>query len=119
MKFLWTTLRVSDLDRSIAFYQDVLGLPVQERFQGGPNQIAMLGDAEGTKLELLCGPAPMPEAPGKGISIGFAPEDIAAVLKRLADKGHEVPQPVSTNPTMKFYFLHDPDGYGVQLVEYV
>ena len=44
MKFVWTTIQVADLDRSLAFYHDLLGLPVAERFQAGPNEIAMLGE---------------------------------------------------------------------------
>lgn len=32
MRFTWTTIRVRDLDKSLAFYHDLLGLPVQERF---------------------------------------------------------------------------------------
>ncbi len=119
MKFVWTTIQVSDLDRSLAFYHDLLDLPVQERFPAGPNEIAMLGDAEGTKLELIQKPGPKLEAPGAGLSLGFAPADIGAALQKLAEQGVAVPPPVSPNPTMKFYFLQDPDGYVVQLVEYV
>lgn len=119
MKFVWTTIQVSDLDRSLAFYHDLLGLPVAERFQAGPNEIAMLGEGEGTKLELIRKAGPALESPGQGLSMGFAPADIAALLQKLADQGIAVPPPVSPNPTMKFYFLRDPDGYAVQLVEYV
>ncbi len=28
MKFCWTTLRVSDFDKSLRFYRDLIGLPV-------------------------------------------------------------------------------------------
>lgn len=119
MKFIWTTIQVRDLDRSLAFYRDLLGLPLQERFQGRDNEIAMLGDAEGTKLELIQKPGPQPEAPGQGLTLGFAPEDITAALKKLAEQGITTAPPVSPNPAMKFYFLQDPDGYMVQLVEYV
>lgn len=119
MKFVWTTIQVSDLDRSLAFYHDLLDLPLQERFQAGPNEIAMLGGAEGTKLELIQKPGPKLEAPGQGLSMGFAPAEISATLEKLAKQGIAVPPPVSPNPTMKFYFLQDPDGYMVQLMEYV
>ena len=36
MKYLWTTINVKDLDESIAFYSDLLGLKVQSRFPAGP-----------------------------------------------------------------------------------
>ena len=116
MKFVWTTIHVSDLDRSIAFYRDLLGLPVLERFQGTGNEIAMLGAAEGTHLELLCKPG-RPEAVGQGVSIGFAFPDIVVMAETLAAAGCQVTPIISPNPNVKFRFVTDPDGYQVQLVE--
>ena len=58
MTFVWTTIQVSDLDRSLAFYHDLLGMPLCERFQGTGNEIAMLGDPQGPPLARLCRPAP-------------------------------------------------------------
>lgn len=83
MTFVWTTIQVSDLDRSLAFYHDLLGMPLCERFQGTGNEIAMLGDPQGTKLELLCSPAPKAENPGQGLSLGRAPEDLDQLLAKL------------------------------------
>lgn len=118
MTFTWTTLRVSDLDKSLAFYHTLLGLPIQERFGPPGHEIAMLGPEQGTKLELLCsGADPMPPAPGQGVSMGFAPENMAQLLKDLEANGVVIPAPFSPNPALKFYFIQDPDGYMVQLVE--
>jgi lactoylglutathione lyase len=120
MQFLWTTIQVSDLDRSLAFYQDLLGLPLLERFHGVGNEIAMLGETDGTHLELIVKEgAPLPAQPGQGLSLGFGPEDIGAVLAQLQGAGLTVSPPVSPNPTMKFYFVPDPDGYVIQLVEFI
>lgn len=118
MTFTWTTLRVSDLDRSLAFYHDLLGLPLCERFGAAGHQIAMLGPEDGTKLELLCD-GPIPAGSGVGVSIGLAPEDMATLLAAVAAAGHAVPEPFSPGPGLRFYFLHDPDGYRVQLVEHL
>ena len=107
MTFTWTTLRVSDLDRSLAFYHDLLGLPVCERFGPPGHQIAMLGPEDGTKLELLSD-GPAPAGSGAGVPIGLAPEDMPTL---------PAAEPFSPNPSLRFYFLHDPDGYRVQLVE--
>ena len=116
MKFTWTTIQVSDLDKSLAFYRDLLGLPVVSRFQGGPNEIAMLGEPDGTHLELLCKPEPLPAPIGQGVSVGLQPDDLPAILEKLAAQG-VTPQPVSPNPNLTFYFVKDPDGYTVQLVK--
>lgn len=117
MTFLWTTIQVADLDRSLAFYHDLLGLPLQERFQGTGREIAMLGTAEGTKLELICGGNPPPVPPAPGLSLGLGPENMAQQLERLRQAGYSIPVPVSPNPSLRFYFIPDPDGYTVQLVE--
>ena len=54
MVFCWSTLMVKDLERSLGFYRDLLGLPVTRRFAAGPErEIVFLGDGE-TKIELVC-----------------------------------------------------------------
>ena len=53
MKFCWTTLRVSDFDKSLRFYRDLIGLPVAECSSHGGASIAMLGPEDGPKIELL------------------------------------------------------------------
>ena len=43
MQYCWTTIMVRDLERSIAFYRDIIGLPVNLRFDAGPSgEIAFL-----------------------------------------------------------------------------
>ncbi len=37
MKYNWTTIMVKDLETSIAFYRDIVGLPINRRFQAGPS----------------------------------------------------------------------------------
>ncbi len=116
MNFVWTTIHVSDLDKSISFYSGLLGLPVVERFFGNGNEIAMLGEADGTHLELLCKPG-RPETVGQGVSIGFAYPDIEAMAEKLTAAGCQVTPIIQPNPNVKFRFVNDPDGYTVQLVE--
>ncbi|HHZ01685.1 MAG TPA: VOC family protein, partial [Tissierellia bacterium] len=36
MKFLWTTLLVNNMEESIKFYEEIVGLKLVERFQAGP-----------------------------------------------------------------------------------
>ena len=102
MAFAHTTIHVTDLDRSIAFYGR-LGPPGHE--------IAFLGDGP-TKLELV--------ADGKGgvdypeISIGFTSGD-AGRLARDVDENFV--GPVTPAPGVEFYFVKDPDGYTVQILQ--
>ena len=115
MTFTWTTIHVRDLDQSLAFYHDLLGLPIQERFGPPGHEIAMLGPEEGTRLELIGG-GEIPQHPAPTLSLGFAPENMGQLLAAL--EARAIPtRPMS--PALQFYFLEDPDGYTVQLVEYV
>jgi lactoylglutathione lyase len=52
MKFCWSTLRVKNLNESIKFYTDIVGLEVANRFKSGPVETAFLGRGE-TKIGLL------------------------------------------------------------------
>ena len=116
MTFTWTTIHVRDLDQSLAFYHDLLGLPIQERFGPPGHEIAMLGPEEGTRLELIGG-GEIPEHPPPPPAPGGGPAEmwLLAALEARA-----IPtRPMSPNPSLQFYFLEDPDGYTVQLVEYV
>ncbi len=54
MKFCWSTLKVKNLEESLKFYQEIVGLKINKRFNAGPGrEIAFLGDGE-TKIELIC-----------------------------------------------------------------
>lgn len=107
MAFAHTTLHVTDLGRSVAFYQR-LGLPVARRLG---DHIAFLGSGE-TLLELIGdgkGPVDYPD-----ISIGFTCPDAAALARELDEK---CVGPISPGPGVEFYFVKDPDGFTVQILQ--
>lgn len=117
MKFCWTTLHVADFEKSLAFYRELIGLPVASRVSYGPVSIAMLGPEEAPKIELiheegaLCGQ-------GQGVTIGFETDSLARATALLEEHGFPLKAgPVSPNPHIRFSFFSDPDGYEVQLVE--
>ncbi len=56
MSFCWCTVHVKDIDASIKFYEEIVGLKVAQRFGAGAMEIAFLGSGE-TKLELIGGAA--------------------------------------------------------------
>ena len=117
MTFSWATIRVRNLEDSLAFYHNLLGLPIHDRFGPPGHQIVMLGTDPGTKLELIESAEPLPEVPAPGLSLGFAPENMRKLLSTLEAAGISCPPPMSTNPSLRFYFIQDPDGYVIQLVE--
>lgn len=113
MAFAHTTIHVSDFDRSMRFYTEDIGLPVASQFEGRPGvRIAMLGERDGTHLEIVGDGKGNVDYPG--ISIGFAVEGAGELAARLDP---EFKGPISPNPNVTFYFIRDPDGYQVQLLE--
>ena len=95
----------------------LVGLPIHDRFGPPGHQIVMLGTDPGTKLELIESAEPLPEVPAPGLSLGFAPENMRKLLSTLEAAGISCPPPMSPNPSLRFYFIQDLDGYVIQLVE--
>ncbi len=118
MGFCWTTIQVADLEKSIAFYRDVVGLPLVRRFVGGPGvELAFLGDGP-TQVELIC--APGRKTPGRveGVTLGFEVASLEPRMALTAAHGYPVDKgPFSPNPSMRFFYVRDPDGVEVQFVE--
>jgi lactoylglutathione lyase len=125
MRLLHTMLRVGDLDRSIAFYTDCLGMTLLRRkdYPSGEFTLAFLGygpEETHTALELTYnwGVASYELGTAYGhIAIGVA--DIYATCEAIRAKGGRVvrePGPMKHGTTV-IAFIEDPDGYKVELIE--
>ncbi len=117
MKFCWCTLGVKNMEESVKFYRDIVGLPVKRRFSAGPGmEISFLGEGE-TEVELICGER-YPASSGTGISLGFEVKSLDETIAFIKEKGLEVASgPFQPNPHIKFFYVKDPDGHSVQFVE--
>ena len=125
MRMLHTMLRVGDLDRSIAFYTDVLGMKLLRRkvYPSGRFTLAFLGygpESEQTVLELThnwdTSSYELGDAYGH-IALGV--EDIRSTCAAISGKGGRVvrePGPMKHGSTV-IAFVEDPDGYKVELIE--
>ncbi|MDC7229300.1 MAG: VOC family protein [Sphaerochaetaceae bacterium] len=117
MQFLWTTITVGNMEESLEFYQDILSLPVSSRMQTPAAEIVFLGDGE-TKIELIHHPEEKVSPVGKNISIGLSVENLDDYMAMLKEKGIPIAEgPFSPNPSIRFCFVHDPNGVRVQFVE--
>ena len=108
---------VYDLQRSLQFYADALGLkPVREKNAAdGSFKIVFLGDGvTGFRLELTwlrdrTEPYDLGE---QEYHLAFVAEDFEA-----AHRKHEAMGCICfENPSMGIYFLEDPDGYWIEIV---
>lgn len=118
MKFCWCTLKVQDLDASLEFYETVLGLKLNGRFEStGSMEIAFLGEGD-TKVELTCDHKNEKSPSCEGISLGFETNNLDDAMNFVHSKGIKISAgPFSPNPHTRFFFVQDPDGYNIQFVE--
>lgn len=118
MKFLWTTLYVKNMEESLRFYQDIVGLTLEKRFGHGPNaEMCFLGDGE-TKIELIYQKDCQEIDPGKTISLGFSVASLDEKLDFVKEKGVPVHSgPFQPAPNVRFFFVLDPNGLKIQFVE--
>jgi len=118
MKFNWVTLHVKNLESSLRFYQEIVGLPLVRRFPAGPgSEIAFLGNGE-TQVELIGSSNETLAGMSPDISLGFAVESVEAVIALLNEKGvsiHSGPFQPGTN--IRFIYVQDPDGLKIQFAE--
>jgi len=120
MKFLWTTIYVTNLDESIAFYSDLVGLRLLRRFPAGPGmEIAFMGNGvEGeTTVELLADSSNRAGNPGEFVSIGFAVDSMEAMLQTVKSKNIPVHSGPIETPASKFFTVKDPNGLSVQFFQ--
>ncbi len=120
MKFCWSTLTVKSMEESLKFYEEIVGLPVDHRFQVDSDmEIAFLGDGE-TKLELISNAKENPDAIhiGNDISWGFQVNSVDEMIRLITEKGIAIDAgPYQPNPHTRFFFVRDPNGLRIQFVE--
>ncbi|NCB41318.1 MAG: VOC family protein [Clostridia bacterium] len=118
MKFCWSTLMVKNLEESINFYRDIVGLEVDRRFPAGPGmEIAFLGDGE-TKIELICDKSQKEIIVGPDISWGFETDSVNRMMSFVKEKGIDILSgPFKTGNGSMFFYIKDPDGMKIQFFE--
>lgn len=119
MKYLHTMVRVTDLDASLAFYRDALGLEVvrQREYPNGRFTLSYLaapGDTD-AQVELTYNWDPEEYTGGRNFGhLAYQVDDIYAVCQRLADKGIPINRPPRDG---YMAFVRSPDGISVELLQ--
>ncbi len=120
-KLLHTRMRVSDVDATIAFYRDVLGLAVLERkVSPRGSQLAFLSVPNGEELIELCSfPASGPVRVQEDlVHLAFEVDDLDQAIEQLQAKHIPITDgPTQTSSGSRFIFIDAPDGYEVELIE--
>jgi catechol 2,3-dioxygenase-like lactoylglutathione lyase family enzyme len=139
-----TGITVSDLDKSIEFYRDTLGLELTlgptEVFEGDALSAGLavpdarlrlavfkVGDGQLELLEYLSPPSPVdcpvPNNALGAMHVAFEVEDMRATVKELEAKGIRFftrPNVVTEGPLngWTWVYFRDPDGITLELIEY-
>jgi glyoxylase I family protein len=107
------SLNVTDPERALGFYRDVLGLATLPRpdfsFRG-----AWLDAGNGRQIHLIEGEVP----PNRGQHVAFLVDDVDAVVEALRGAGVEVANPKQVGDTaIRQTFALDPDGNLVEFTQ--
>ena len=118
MKFCWSTIKVKNLEESLKFYQDIVGLNISKRYNAGPGkEIAFLGEGE-TKIELICSEGLDEVSYGEHIALGFEVDSLDEMISFVKEKGIDIHSgPFQPNPHVRFFYVLDPNGLKIQFVE--
>jgi len=116
-------INVTDLERSVRFYEDIVGLKVQTRTQiPNVDEVVLAADVGGGRLQLAqhldrSGPIDHGDALWK---IYMIVDDCADVHQRAVDAGFEstmAPERLDRWP-VTVAFIVDPDGYSIELMQH-
>lgn len=123
MALIHTCYRITDIDRSVAFYEalgfeEVGRVPIRDEainvFMNQP------GDGEMPRLELTCNFGVDSYDLGSGYGhIAITSPNLDATLERLAEQGIEPERPPYRirEGGSRLCFVRDPDGYRVEILE--
>jgi lactoylglutathione lyase len=116
-RFDHNNINVRDLEKSIAFYRDALGLIETRRKEAADKSFVLvfLGDSETAhKLELtwLRDRTEPYNLGDNEFHLAFVVDDYAAAFERHKKMGCVCYE----NPFMGIYFIEDPDGYWLEII---
>jgi lactoylglutathione lyase len=124
-RMMHTMIRVLDLDKSIKFYTELLGMTLlrREDFPEGKFTLAFVGygpEATDTVVELTHNwDQTTPYEIGTGFGhLALGVNDIYAVCGALEKQGARIPRPPGPmkHGTTHIAFIEDPDGYKIELI---
>ncbi|EGQ8025111.1 VOC family protein [Vibrio vulnificus] len=123
-KMIHSMIRVSNLDKSIAFYRDALELEIKDQFVFDTFTLTYLANkTTGFELELTYNHGtndPYTHGTGYG-HLAVCVEDIELTHKRLRDLGIAPSDVKAMDHNQKhlatFFFITDPDGYKIEFLQ--
>ena len=98
---------VTDMDKAVAFYRDVLGLKVI----GEPGKMWTEFDTGNLALVIgIYGGEPIPKGKKANVSVGLAVDDVKSALQHLKSKGVPINMDLQSFDPCFMASISDPDG---------
>jgi lactoylglutathione lyase len=121
-KLLHTRYRVNDIERSVRFYQDALGLTVSRRHISprGAQLVFLATPNSSEEIELCQMPAGAPSVQVQAdlTHLAFAVANLAEFTAELESKGYRLSDgPTTTSSGSLIAFIDAPEGYEVELIQ--
>ncbi len=120
-KLLHTRMRVSDMERTLHFYREILGLEVvEQKVSPRGSHLAFLAVPNSDELIELC------SFPASGavtvqedlVHLAFEVEDLDKTIKELQSKNVPITDgPTQSSSGSRFIFIDAPDGYEIELIQ--
>lgn len=120
-KLLHTRMRVNDMDATLRFYRDLLGLTVLERKRSPRgSELAFLAVPNSEALiEIASFPPSGPvQVQEDLVHLAFEVEDLDDTIRQLQARGVAITDgPTTTSSGSRFCFIEAPDRYEIELIE--
>lgn len=119
MKFVHSTVYVKDLDKTIEFYEDIIGLKLVNRFTTPDNKEIAFMDAGGVQLEFIRNENGYTPAIDAQPTWAFEADDFEGMLKYIEESDeHRVEKGPVETPGARFFFFYDLNGVFIQIIQH-
>ena len=119
MDIIHANLTVADIDRSVAFYTEQLGFEETKGFETGGTVHRFVAADNGVELQLSEDEDDTAVDPGDELRhVAVEVEDVDAAFERIDHHG-AAREPSGGHMGARNAFIEDPDGYTIELVEWV
>src|SRR5947207_5251263 len=119
-KLLHTRYRVKDLEKTVAFYKDVLGLQETRRHTSGRgSQLVFFKAPESEEeIELCKFDESGPVVVGSDLThLAFEVDDLDKLAREAAAKGYPLSDGPHSSGSGKIAFIDAPEGYEIELIQ--
>jgi lactoylglutathione lyase len=120
-KLLHTRMRVNNLDETIQFYRDILGLEVAERHRSprGSELAFLRVPNSDEEIELCSFPSSgVVQVPEDLVHLAFEVDNLDQTIAHLKAKNIPITDgPTTTSSGSRFCFIDAPDKYEIELIE--